>query len=176
MNTNTFNNKSVLITGHTGFKGSWLSAWLLQLGAKIIGVSNTVPTDPAHYELIKHTIYEDHRIDIRDEESIFTIVNDLKPQFVFHLAAQPIVTQVNDFQKGAFGISSGFGAFDLMTLFVVLISMVGFNRKNPAVGVGIMVSFIGAMGYFGIIEPPTIMMGILAVVVVVSIGQVRKNR
>ena len=62
-----------------------------------------------------------------------------------------------------------------MTLFVVLISMVGFNRKHPAVGVGIMVSFIGAMGYFGIIEPPTIMMGILAVIVVVSIGQARKN-
>jgi titin len=97
-------------------------------------------------------------------------------QFQINFATQPIVTQVNDFQKGAFGISSGFGAFDLMTLFVVLISMVGFNRKNPAVGIGIMVSFIGAMGYFGIIEPPTIVMGILAVVVVVSIGQVRKNR
>jgi len=106
-----------------------------------------------------------------------TFVNDQtdgKDQINF--AAQPIVTQVNDFQKGAFGISSGFGAFDLMTLFVVLISMVGFNRKNPTVGIGIMVSFIGAMGYFGIIEPPTIVMGILAVVVVVSIGQVRKNR
>ena len=105
-----------------------------------------------------------------------TIVNSQDDgQYQINFAVQPIVTQVNDFQKGAFGIKSGFGAFDLMTLFVVLISMVGFNRKHPAVGVGIMVSFIGAMGYFGIIEPPTIMMGILAVIVVVSIGQARKN-
>ncbi len=58
MNSHTFKNKLVLITGHTGFKGSWLSAWLLQLGAKIIGVSDAVPTEPAHYELIKQTIHE----------------------------------------------------------------------------------------------------------------------
>ena len=106
-----------------------------------------------------------------------TLLNDQNDgQEQINFATQPIVTQVNEFQKGAFGIQSGFGAFDLMTLFVVLVSMVGFNRTSPTVGVGIMVAFIGAMGYFGIIETPTIVMGAIAVVVVLSLGQVRKNR
>ena len=65
-----FQNKHVLITGHTGFKGSWLSAWLSQLGAKVIGLSDRVPTDPAHYELIKECIAQDHRIDVKDAESL----------------------------------------------------------------------------------------------------------
>ena len=50
MKNNYFNGKKVLITGHTGFKGSWLSAWLSELGARIIGVSDNVPTSPAHYD------------------------------------------------------------------------------------------------------------------------------
>tara|TARA_R110002051_G_scaffold5506_2_gene28290 strand:- start:1026 stop:5063 length:4038 start_codon:yes stop_codon:yes gene_type:complete len=105
-----------------------------------------------------------------------TLTNDQNDgQYQINFATQPIVTQVNDFQKGAFGISGGFGAFDLMTMFVVIISMVGFNRKNPAVGVGIMVAFIGAMGYFGIIEVPTIIMGAVALVVILAIGNVRKK-
>ena len=49
---NYFNNKKVLITGHTGFKGSWLSRWLALLGADIYGVSLDVPTTPSHYELL----------------------------------------------------------------------------------------------------------------------------
>jgi titin len=104
------------------------------------------------------------------------ITNDTTDgKFQINFATQPIVTQVNEFQKGAFGISGGFGAFDLMTMFVVILSMVGFNRKNPAVGVGIMVAFIGAMGYFGIIEVPTIMMGAIAVVVILAIGTARRK-
>jgi len=99
--------------------------------------------------------------------------NDGKDQINF--STQPIVTQVNDFQKGLYGISGGFGAFDLMTLFVVIVSMVGFNRKNPAVGVGIMVTFIGAMAYFGVIETPTIVMGAIALVAVLAIGIARNK-
>ena len=56
---NIFNNKTVLITGHTGFKGSWLSAWLTMLGAKVIGLSNNVPTKSAHYELILDNFIKD---------------------------------------------------------------------------------------------------------------------
>ena len=99
--------------------------------------------------------------------------NDGKDQINF--STQPIVTQVNDFQKGLYGISGGFGIFDLATLFVVIISMVGFNRKNPAVGVGIMITFIGAMAYFGIIETPTIVMGAIALVAVLAIGVARNK-
>jgi CDP-glucose 4,6-dehydratase len=86
-----FNNKLVLVTGHTGFKGSWLSLWLSQLGAKVIGISDQVPTDPSHYKLIKKEIYKDLRIDIKDSEAIYRLINDYKPDYIFHLAAQPIV-------------------------------------------------------------------------------------
>jgi CDP-glucose 4,6-dehydratase len=91
-----FNNKTTLITGHTGFKGSWLSAWLMQLGAEVTGISDRVPTEPSHYELIKKNIAKDLRIDIKDPEAVFEIINDLQPDYVFHLAAQPIVLESYD--------------------------------------------------------------------------------
>jgi len=93
MNFASFNNKVVLITGHTGFKGSWLSAWLSQLGATIIGISDKVPTDPAHYQLIKKSFAQDHRCDINDVRSLYKIIKKTKPHFLFHLAAQPIVIE-----------------------------------------------------------------------------------
>ena len=45
----TFNNKTVIVTGHTGFKGSWLSLWLASLGAKVVGISNSIPSDPSNF-------------------------------------------------------------------------------------------------------------------------------
>jgi CDP-glucose 4,6-dehydratase len=53
MNLNqVFKNKTILITGHTGFKGSWLTLWFVFLGAKVIGVSNNIPSSPSHYKLL----------------------------------------------------------------------------------------------------------------------------
>ena len=66
MKLSIYKNKKVLVTGHTGFKGSWLSLWLSLLGAKVIGVSNKIPSDPSHYELIN--IFQDEKIIIRDSE------------------------------------------------------------------------------------------------------------
>ena len=86
-----FNDKKILITGHTGFKGSWLSAWLYSLGARVIGVSDKVPTNPSHYRSMRDFFFKDFRIDIRDEDSISKVINNIKPDFIFHLAAQPIV-------------------------------------------------------------------------------------
>lgn len=88
-----YKNKKVLITGHTGFKGSWLTTWLLRLGAEVIGVSKDVPTHPSMFEKlelkgkIKH-----YQEDIRDLEVVKSIVSQEKPDFLFHLAAQPIVS------------------------------------------------------------------------------------
>ena len=82
-----FNGKTIIVTGHTGFKGSWLSIWLSQLGAKVIGISDRVPTDPSHYELIKKNITKDLRINIKDPDAVFSVINDLQPDYVFHLAA-----------------------------------------------------------------------------------------
>ena len=84
--------KKVLITGSTGFKGSWLSMWLYSLGAKVLGYSLAPDTNPSMFkalELEKHinTIYGN----ICDEEKLNRTFNDFKPQIVFHLAAQPLV-------------------------------------------------------------------------------------
>lgn len=87
-----FKNKKILITGHTGFKGSWLTAWLKLLGAKITGVSLSPPSDPYHYDVanLSKEIY-DFKIDIRDSKKIEDLILDLQPDYVFHLAAQPLV-------------------------------------------------------------------------------------
>jgi CDP-glucose 4,6-dehydratase len=86
-----FNNKKILITGHTGFKGSWLSLWMTLLGAKVYGVSVSVPTSPSHFELLKLTLERDIRMDIYDSEKVSGIVSEINPDYVFHLAAQPLV-------------------------------------------------------------------------------------
>jgi CDP-glucose 4,6-dehydratase len=52
MNENQFKNKKIIITGHTGFKGSWLTAWLTLLGAKIIGISSGIPSNPSHFKFL----------------------------------------------------------------------------------------------------------------------------
>lgn len=85
-----YKNKTVLITGHTGFKGSWLSLWLQELGAKVLGYALDPPTEPNHYDLLKLNITSIIG-DIRDREKLNNTFNKYKPEIVFHLAAQPIV-------------------------------------------------------------------------------------
>ena len=91
-NLSLFKNKTVIITGHTGFKGSWLSIWLNHLGAKVIGVSNNVPTKPSNFILnnLKRRI-KDVKGDIRDEKKLFSLFKKYKPDYIFHLAAQSLV-------------------------------------------------------------------------------------
>lgn len=92
MFNNIYQNKKVLITGNTGFKGSWLTVWLLQLGAEVYGISKDIPTVPSMFNELKLSekikYYEQ---DLRDLEKVTKIIKDVKPDFVFHLAAQPIV-------------------------------------------------------------------------------------
>ncbi len=82
--------RRVLITGHTGFKGSWLALWMQQLGAHVTGVALPPDTSPNHWDLLDLDI-DDHRLDVRDNESLFRLVADSRPEIVFHLAAQPLV-------------------------------------------------------------------------------------
>jgi len=92
INKNFWRGKKVLITGHTGFKGSWLSLWLQSLGAEVVGVSLDVPTTPSLYE--QANVSENMislRQDIRDVVAIRKIFQDHLPEVVFHLAAQPLV-------------------------------------------------------------------------------------
>ncbi len=89
---NNFLNKTVVVTGHTGFKGSWLTAWLKIMGANVIGISLDPPTSLSHFQSanISNGI-DDCRIDIRDAEKINNKIKSVSPDYVFHLAAQPIV-------------------------------------------------------------------------------------
>ena len=90
---NIYKNKKVLVTGHTGFKGSWLVSWLLKLGAEVIGVSKDIPTNPSMFQVLKLENKIKHYFsDIRDLEKMIEIFKHEKPDFLFHLAAQPIVS------------------------------------------------------------------------------------
>lgn len=90
---NTFREKKIIVTGHTGFKGSWLSLWLYKLGAEVVGISNDIPTSPSLFETLKLSNYiKDLRLDIRDFTQLKKVFVEEKPDFVFHLAAQPIVS------------------------------------------------------------------------------------
>lgn len=97
MNIDIFNNfyrgKRVLVTGHTGFKGSWLSIWLHELGAEVIGVAKDPITEKDNYVLsgIGEKIKADLRADIRDGQRMKEIFQEYQPEIVFHLAAQPLV-------------------------------------------------------------------------------------
>jgi len=84
--------KRVLVTGHTGFKGGWLSLWLHRLGAQVHGVSLPPPTEPNFHEVIRPRVFAgETECDLRDLASLAAAVQRIQPEIIFHLAAQPIV-------------------------------------------------------------------------------------
>ncbi len=88
-----YKGRRVLITGHTGFKGAWLCAWLMRLEAKVCGYSIDVPTTPSLFEQCGLATRMDHRTgDVRDTGALERVFAETRPDFVFHLAAQPIVS------------------------------------------------------------------------------------
>jgi CDP-glucose 4,6-dehydratase len=90
MFANIYQGRRVLLTGYTGFKGSWLALWLTQMGAEVTGLALAPEIPSAHWNLLKLDIAE-HRQDIRDAAAVAKIIQDTKPDIVFHLAAQPLV-------------------------------------------------------------------------------------
>ena len=92
-----FKNKRVLITGNTVFKGSWLSYWLNLYGAKVYGFADEIPSKPSFYEALslKDDITQVWG-DIRDFKSLSKAINNIKPDFIFHLAAQSLVAKSYD--------------------------------------------------------------------------------
>ena len=91
--TNSYRGKTVFITGHTGFKGSWLCEWLLMMGAKVVGYALEPPTAPSHFAALKlgPRLQADIRGDVRDFDALRAALDEHNPDFIFHLAAQPLV-------------------------------------------------------------------------------------
>jgi len=103
-----FQGMPILITGHTGFKGSWLSIWLNELGAKVIGYSLDPPTVPSMFEasrLAERTV--DVRNDVRSLDGLRRTIEEFEPLVIFHLAAQPIVRESYVKPKDTFDINVG---------------------------------------------------------------------
>lgn len=86
----TYEGRRVLVTGHTGFKGSWLALWLHELGASVTGVALPPECQPNHWDLLELPL-DDRRLDIRDIGTLQRVFNEAQPEIVFHLAAQPLV-------------------------------------------------------------------------------------
>lgn len=92
MDLNFYKGKKVLVTGHTGFKGSWLCRILYLLGAEVTGYSLDAPTNPSLFEIAEIECFINSIIgDVRSLDNLSKAFHEAKPEIVFHLAAQPIV-------------------------------------------------------------------------------------
>jgi len=135
MNLNTIKNiytgRRVLITGHTGFKGSWLSIWLYSLGAEVIGFSKDPATERDNFVLsgIGRKIKADLRGDIRDRDLLKKVFEKYKPEIVFHLAAQPLVRLSYEIPVETYEVNV-----------IGTINVLEAIRSTPSVRVGIMVT------------------------------------
>lgn len=104
----TYKGRRVLVTGHTGFKGSWLSHWLLDLGADVAGFSLYLPSSPCNFEVLGLERRLRHVVgDIRDVEAVRRVFDEFQPEIVFHLAAQAIVRTSYDEPKATFDTNVG---------------------------------------------------------------------
>jgi CDP-glucose 4,6-dehydratase len=109
----SFNNRAVLITGHTGFKGSWLAIWLHRLGAKVNGYSLPPPTAPNHFTTssVRALLANHYEGDVRDASHVQAALEACQPEVIFHLAAQPVVRHsyiepLETFEVNAMGVAT----------------------------------------------------------------------
>ena len=118
MKTNTFfkefKGKKIVITGHTGFKGSWLSLWLNYLGANVYGISNNFKTNQTNFNNFKmKKNIKNFDIDIRNFEKLNKVIKKIKPDFIFHFAAQSLVGA--SYKKPLFNFETNFnGTLNLL--------------------------------------------------------------
>jgi CDP-glucose 4,6-dehydratase len=103
----TFSGRTVFLTGHTGFKGSWLALWLHSLGAKVHGYALKPPTEPSNFVAsdIRKFLASHTEADIRDAASLSAALKSAQPDFVFHLAAQPLVRESYNCPRETFDVN-----------------------------------------------------------------------
>ena len=123
----TYKDKTIFLTGHTGFKGSWLIFWLHQLGAKVVGYALEPKTTPSLYQAIfGDTLCKSIIGDIRDAAKLHQAMLDCRPDFVFHLAAQPLVRESYNIPAETFDVNA-IGTANVLDGIRLL--------KNPCAGV-----------------------------------------
>lgn len=107
MFNNVYKNKVVLVTGHTGFKGSWLSIWLNMMGAKVVGYSLDPYSDRGNFNAchLSEKLFADIRGDVRDYDKLNNVFQTYKPEIVFHLAAQALVRTAYENPKDTYDIN-----------------------------------------------------------------------
>ena len=114
MFNNIYHGKRVLITGHTGFKGSWLSEWLISLGAEVSGFALPPAYENSHFELLGLKDRMKHfEGDLRDDAAIGRVMAEVQPEIVFHLAAQALVREAYANPKATFDTNTA-GAVNLL--------------------------------------------------------------
>lgn len=128
---NFYRGKRVLVTGHTGFKGSWLSIWLQEMGAEVVGIGLDPQSERDNYTLsgIGKKIYADLRADIRDRQQMKALFRKYSPEVVFHLAAQPLV-RLSYEQPVETYETNVMGSINIMESI----------RENPSVRVAVMIT------------------------------------
>ena len=121
-----FAGKRILVTGHTGFKGSWLAIWLRSLGAEVSGISLDPPTSPSNYVTsgLGELLANDLRVDIRSYRDLLHGLELVQPDVIFHLAAQPIV---------AYGVDNPYETFNTNIMGTVALLEAVRTRKRPCV-------------------------------------------
>lgn len=125
-----YKGRKVLITGHTGFKGSWLALWLAELGADVVGLSLYLPSDPCNFKACNLRQRLTHlEGDVRDEKCLFDTFSKFKPDIIFHLAAQPIVRRSFDEPKLTFE-----------TNLIGTVNVLECVRKTPSVRAGVVIT------------------------------------
>jgi len=116
----TFKGKRVFLTGHTGFKGSWLALWLTRLGAEVTGYAWAPPTNPSHFELadVQTKLHRHREADIRDAATLNRAMRDAAPDLVMHLAAQSVVRTSYNIPRETFDINvmGSIGVLDAVAL------------------------------------------------------------
>ena len=111
---NIYKNKRIIITGHTGFKGAWLTFCLHLMGAEILGISKNIVTKPSLFKILKlDRKIKSKFIDIKDYKKINKVFSQFKPNFVFHLAAQSLVKKSLEDPRETF-LSNSFGTMNIL--------------------------------------------------------------